>query len=246
MRIHQRRAWEFQIVLKGEIALLSPRGPGLLETRHLWLSRPDFAHAWRGVPRRSAEVAVFHFSHLPVELQRRFPENEPFFQMPLSENLCRQMDSLAKKTSRYWHQLLPGRTLCFEHALMDLSFLVFEALKESEDEKLPAVPVRRIHNAIKYYSAHVSRNPQLTEIARHAGVSPAQLRRDFITAWHMSPKKTFDDIRLKMALEYLQEEDQSVEQIAERCGFQSASAFSRAFKTKFGHSPRKILGTDID
>jgi AraC-like DNA-binding protein len=236
-----RKAWEFQIVLRGEIALVTSSGPGLLKSRHLWLIRPDFAHSWTGVPRGSAQVAVFHFNYLPVDLQRRLPEDAPFFEMPLSAGQCRKIEALAKDTLKYWKTLSPGRSICFESTLMNLSLMVFEALQESENEKLPASTAQRIQSAIRYYSANIGSNPSLPEIARKAGVSSAQLRRDFIHALHMSPKKVFNDIRLKRALEYLQEGEHTVEEAAEQCGFLSTSTFSRAFKTKFGQSPRKFV-----
>lgn len=236
-----RERWSFQIVLEGEIALVEESGPGFLKRRHLWLCWPEFAHGWTGVPGRPAEVAVFQFPHLPLDLVRRLPR-KAVLGVELSKEDCRRIRGLTATVSRFWRTPLPGRMLYFEHTLLELSLIVFESLKDQfEDEPFNLHQQRRVLRATQWYEESMERSPSLEEAARVAGVSSSQLRRDFLAVLFMSPKKAFDDIRLTRALEILQQQNESVERVAERCGFLSGSAFSRAFKNKFGHSPKKIL-----
>ena len=46
--------------------------------------------------------------------------------------------------------------------------------------------------------------------------------------------------RMDLATEYLEQGELSMDQIAEMCGYQSAAAFSKAYKKTTGDSPGKI------
>jgi AraC family transcriptional regulator len=239
--VFTRDRWSFQAVLKGEISLVESAGPGYLKSSHLWLCRPDFPHGWTGASRRPAEVAVFQFAQLPTDLLRRLPD-DACLGIDLTVEHCRKIRSLAENVSSYWLRPLPGRLLYFERALIELSIIVLENLKENfHEEPFNLHQQRRVLRALQSFEERMEENPSLGKIGKEAGVSISQLRRDFIAVLHMSPKKAFDDIRHKRALEYLQQGSDSVERVSERCGFLSGSAFSRAFKNKFGRSPRKIL-----
>ncbi len=240
-RVHRRDAWEFQFVLKGEIGLVTVDGPDLLRKRHLWLSRPDFEHGWTGVPGKKAEVAVFHFTHLPAELMSWLPGNRPILGIQIGPDQCREVAQLAEKVARYWRQPLAGRRLCFQQALCQLSLMILEILAGEAIDRPGNPPQKRVAYALKWFGTRIAANPSLEDIAHAVNSSTAQLRRDFHAALHMSPKETFDDMRFKTALDHLQQGEDSIEVVAEKCGFGSISAFSRAFKAKFGQSPRKFL-----
>lgn len=239
--VFTRDRWSFQIVLEGEIALVDSAGPSFLKSRYLWLCQPDFAHGWTGVAGHPSEVAVFQFVHLPEDLARRLPD-QTVIGIDLTAEQCRKIRALSQTVAGYWRRPLPGRMLYFEHAMLELSIIVLEHLRLSQDEEHFNVhQQRRTLRAVEWFEENMRKNPSLEEVARKTGVSISQLRRDFVAVLQISPKKAFDDIRLKRALEYLQQGFESVENVAEKCGFLSGSAFSRTFKAKFGASPRKIL-----
>lgn len=79
---------------------------------------------------------------------------------------------------------------------------------------------------------------RVEELAKAAACSPTHLRRLFRAGLGMSPKQYLLQRRLQRAAELLRTTDHTVQQVAERCGFESLSHFHRCFRAKFGCTPR--------
>jgi AraC-like DNA-binding protein len=245
IRVFSRDIWSLQAVIKGQIALVTPNGPDFFHSRHLWLFRPGYLRGWTGVPGKPAEVAVFAFSRIPDGLLARLPE-DPYLSFHLTEDQCLRIRKIAERVSLHWKTPSLGRILYYEQALLDLSVLVFESLRDVKNEESDLrLSEQRVMLAMKWFEDRLPDNPSLEKVAQAVGVSSSQLRRDFMATLHMSPKKSFNDIRLKRSLEFLHQGIHSVESLAELCGYWSASAFSRAFKAKFGRSPRRLLPRQV-
>lgn len=75
-------------------------------------------------------------------------------------------------------------------------------------------------------------NPSLSvqDLADHFHVSTRHINRLFNECFGCSPTKTLTYYRLNYAKNYIQETDYSLETIAEKVGFKSASTLSRLFK----------------
>jgi AraC family transcriptional regulator, activator of mtrCDE len=87
----------------------------------------------------------------------------------------------------------------------------------------------------------------LLELARHACISKAALTKKFRSQLGCSPMEHLLFWRMQIATGWLREPGMTIERVAERCGYDSVSAFSRAFKRSIGESPgtfrRKASGT---
>lgn len=79
-------------------------------------------------------------------------------------------------------------------------------------------------------------------IAEKVGWSGDHLRRMFRISGQSAPYQLQTQARLKRARQLLREENLSIAQIAQRCGFDDASHFARAFKKDCGLTPRQFLG----
>jgi len=77
----------------------------------------------------------------------------------------------------------------------------------------------------------------VSDLAKVAMFSPTHLRRLFQKAVGMSPRQWLLEQRLRKAAQLLQTTDRTVQQIADLCGFESLSHFSRYFKARFGIAP---------
>ncbi len=77
----------------------------------------------------------------------------------------------------------------------------------------------------------------VSELAKAAMCSPTHFRRLFQKVVGMSPRQWLLERRLQKAAQLLQTTDKTVQQIADACGFESLSHFTRYFKAKFRMSP---------
>ena len=118
--------------------------------------------------------------------------------------------------------------------------LTYESLSSQTGSSPQKRSNTQVQQALIWYNEHMHKNPGLPEIAREANSSPANLRRLFHDSLQASPKAVFDQLRYQRAMQLLTETSQALAEIAEQCGFQDQSAFSRAFKKHFQCSPRDI------
>ncbi len=84
---------------------------------------------------------------------------------------------------------------------------------------------------------------QLDELATMAGTSRASLVRDFRRLAGMAPFSFLADLRLSLARHRLASGAASLADVAEQAGYQSSSAFSRAFRRRFDRAPGDIRRT---
>jgi len=235
MAFQRRRAWEFQAVLKGKIGLSLPEGVQPMQARRLWISPPGHTHGWMGEKGRAAEVAVFHFPSAP-ELLSRLLNPMGFLEIALNRRGIQQIRELARKVESYWNRPAPGMMICYEHALMSLSLIACE-VSQPEDAG-QSYQQSRVNAAILWYAKQMEENPAFPEMARAAGVSTAHLRRLFHQVLHASPNQIMNQMRFQRAMQLMSDPAMKLESVSDRCGFGSASAFSRAFKSQFGSSPQ--------
>ena len=78
----------------------------------------------------------------------------------------------------------------------------------------------------------------LPGLARLAGTSRSQLERDFSRLFGTSMQSFLQSSRIERALEKL-EGDASIARIAQECGYNDHSAFTRRFRAALGISPRE-------
>lgn len=231
-----RRFWEFQAVVRGRIAPVVDGEAVRLQARRLWLFPPEYPHGWTGDPGGGAEICVFQFRYVPEPLPRIFKHMRSC-DIPLTDEQCVRLRELAAQGKRYWNNPAPGVTICYEHILMELSLMVCESLPHPLPLASAGSNRLRVERAISCYNEHMAENPSLTDIARHVGTSPAHLRRLFQDILQAPPKQVFDQIRFQRAMHLMADTDMKLHAVGEACGFGSPSAFSRAFKNKFGCSP---------
>lgn len=253
---YRRPYWEFQAVLRGSISLIREDGPDLLRKKHLWLCSPKFSHGWTGEGKKSADIVVFHFLGLPEPLNQ-FATQQGSLELSLSDAQCERLLELAKGARHFWKRPAPGMILYHQHLLLELSWLVYSgthpgsrpddgkqtdaALTQMRNVRERQQPQghERVNAALRWFQSHLAGNPSLEDVGRAVGLSSSQLRRLFQANMDASPKKVFDQLRFQHAMELMSDPNCKLSTVSEACGFDSASAFSRAFKHKFGTSPDK-------
>jgi AraC family transcriptional regulator len=79
----------------------------------------------------------------------------------------------------------------------------------------------------------------LARLSRQSFLSTPQLIRQFKSVFKKTPYQYLVAIRLRHAAEALTETDAAVQDIGWHSGFEDSSAFCRAFRTAYGHSPER-------
>ncbi len=118
---------------------------------------------------------------------------------------------------------------------MNLSFL--DALARIA-EKCAVQPDRTLAFDIEQFILeHLEGKPTLGMLADRFGYTKQYIIRVFKRQFGQTPAAYINDLKLSRAMRYLTETDASVEQAANRCGFEDSNYFSRQFKRKYGLSP---------
>ena len=104
---------------------------------------------------------------------------------------------------------------------------------------LETVRDEKIETAIRYIEAHFHEPIQNADVARALSIDTRCLVRLFSRNLSISPHQYLTQYRVERATDLLQS-GMSVGEVAERCGFQSETAFRIAFKRVTGLPPTAI------
>ena len=95
----------------------------------------------------------------------------------------------------------------------------------------------KLDRARAFILDHVDRPISLDVLARHACISKYHFLRQFKAAYGVSPMRYYTDARLDVAWHRLHEAPACLDDVAAACGYSGQSAFSKAFKKRYGFSP---------
>ena len=103
-----------------------------------------------------------------------------------------------------------------------------------------------IRAAIQFIRNQYYAPVKVSDIAACVGINRSYLYTLFIQETGMSPNAYLSSFRLTRAAEMLNITGDSIEQIASSCGYQDAVVFSKAFKKKYGISPRQFRKNEAE
>ncbi len=89
---------------------------------------------------------------------------------------------------------------------------------------------RSVQKAISYMKENIGKSLTLSELSVSAGYSPNHFQRIFTDIMGLSPREYLEDIRIKHAKYLLAQNEKSLSEIAQDCGFSSQSYFCKVFK----------------
>ncbi len=124
--------------------------------------------------------------------------------------------------------------------------LVGEALQQLPHEVWTKRQVDpRVEAAMDFMHANLKRKLTAETIARNAGLSTRNLSHLFRRHVRSSPMRVLLDFRLDEACRLLRHGDESIEQVAEECGFANRYYFSRMLKRRRGTSPAAYRRAEV-
>lgn len=196
-----------------------------------------------------------------------FDSSTPFFEIPSMRQLSGyqamfKVEPIARQTTEYKakltldrHQLpeierllsvlkteyeasQPGFEVMLT-SLMQQLVIALSRMYQDQSQELPQTTLA-LSRALVFIEQHFSDvGVNSDAIAKAAFISKRQLERLFRQFLDTSPNQYLRDVQLNYATKLLCEENErSVQHIAELCGFSDSNYFSKCFKQKFQHSPR--------
>ncbi len=112
------------------------------------------------------------------------------------------------------------------------------ALSE-EFRRLPADEVQRDKLA-RIFSQYLGSNPDVTTLARAAGISARHLRDQCVRFFGVPPARLLLRLKMERAEELLRSRGLRVKEVSETLGFANPYHFSTAFRRTRGRSPRSV------
>lgn len=91
--------------------------------------------------------------------------------------------------------------------------------------------------ADQYIREHLSEELSLDRLAKHSNLDPTYFHKLFTAAFGVTPARQILNYRIEAAKAGLLEENISMEVLAQRCGFSSASYFGNRFRQVTGMTP---------
>ena len=158
----------------------------------------------------------------------------------LADNPIEWVDVMCELVLRELGATRPGASLMVSR-LLDLLLVVILRRWAQSDDSLPgwlaAAKDERIARAVSAIHSNASETLTNSELADLAGMSVSNFANRFKQVMGQGPGAYVRGWRLDQAAEALLHSSAPIEAIADRVGYASKEAFSRAFQAKFDQSP---------
>lgn len=168
---------------------------------------------------------------------------------------CSSKDFYEMLTAKHGYCIHPRKQLSVESAMAKLLGLAYNGFENefrisaqihtifsellSMDVESEGQQNALVTEAMAYMEQRFHEPMTVEELAKIVGLSPYYFSRQFRKYTNMSPHAYLIDLRIAYARDMLASSQQTIEQIAERCGFSSVQHFIRCFHQHIGCSPRE-------
>ncbi len=112
-----------------------------------------------------------------------------------------------------------------------------EALPDQQTGWLAGLRDRYVGRALTLMHEQPTRDWTVEDLATHVGLSRSALAQRFANLLGQAPMQYLTHWRLVLAAASLRSTDRTIAHVAEQSGYESESAFNRAFKRQFGVPP---------
>ncbi len=123
---------------------------------------------------------------------------------------------------------------------MDVSQLFMS--RDALDHRLPSTIKggKSVNRALALMQDSVETPLRIPDLARAVGCTQKTLEQRMGSALQASPQAVYRHLRLTRARQLAMNTDLPISEIAQRCGYENASAMTRAFRALFGHAPSDV------
>lgn len=201
-----------------------------------------------GIPYEESDI-VFHPRLIYGDVGSIFYEK---YILPLMR--CPSMAGFAFRKDLDWQReaalsIKEAVTVCrtkpelYEFTVREALTNVFTLLLRHNSGELQQTEARssflmeRVKRMLDYFHSHYQKSISVEQLAKQANICKRECQRDFKKVLGLTPTQYFEQYRLAMSLRLLTESSCSIIEIADQCGFQSPSYFTKLFREKYGVTP---------
>ncbi len=242
---HQQSVYEITYVFSGSGEFIVNGVPYTMQKEDLFLSRKEGTHNIISSETDPLRYFYLGFDFSEPVTDAQITELKQFFDTEETvkvSNALGVQDTFMKLLSEFLEDdFLSGKLI--EAYMQEIICTVFRVFRRklyrsyllnapnNSDEKL-------VYDVIHYIDVNLESMDGLTELSREFGYSYTHIAQKFSAFTGESLKAYHTKRRFEKANEYLRE-GYSVTKVAERLGFKSIHAFSRAYKKYVGVTPRE-------
>lgn len=125
--------------------------------------------------------------------------------------------------------------------LIEEMFTLQSKQKETFASKFTSIGVQKKRSLRPFVETHATKALKVEDFAYLTGRSLSSFRREFKASFGQSPSQWLRDKRLEYAHELMSRKDERVSDLAHAAGYENVSYFIRAFRKKYGESPKQMM-----
>ena len=183
--------------------------------------------------RRILEPSLFHLIYFTLSDQNPISDFLPSGKITLSDR-ARLESNIAVFHERPYETDNITEAIK-QHSINDILMMYYHeyAPKQTQENRL-SPPIRAV---VQYCTNQIGDKITLQAMADVAKMSTSTLSRHFREETGFSPMEYLIRLRMRNAIKALTKTNDSISEIAERCGYENIYYFSNAFKKIYGYSP---------
>lgn len=155
---------------------------------------------------------------------------------------CRRLLDVIEESvsSRRLGELVIIKNMMSSYVMAALQRFTNLPVRSDFDSVLQSMPMLSASRITQYISNHYMENITINSVAESLFYSPRQCQRIIRDSLGISFSDYLSDIRLTQAKKLLCSTDDSIEKIAELCGFKSGKSLSRLMRQREGITPYRL------
>lgn len=242
---HPHRYAELMIVLEGQAVDVIDEQEHYTNAGDVYVLYPGMLHEQRDA--QGFRYAIFKFDHnafmSEAETLRCLPGFHLLFSMESSSTLRAVVNdatlSAIEPLIRMMEQELENSTQESDAVINHLFMATVAILCRNCQPSFPAIRLYRqvIAQALGYIETHYAETITLDDLAKVTGYSRRHFTRLFRENMNCSATDYLTELRLNAACRLL-EQNKPLATVAASCGFSDAAALCRAFRRRFGVTPK--------
>lgn len=142
-----------------------------------------------------------------------------------------------------YNEEVPGYELALKSLFLQVIFLLLQYSKKQAKNTLPeeGTPADKLKNVLDYIELHYASQIPVETLASVCCFSEYHFMRFFKKHMNMTCVEYINNVRLEKAVELFEQGNTSILDVSLSVGFHNLSYFHRAFKRKYGMTPRTFI-----